>query len=257
MKLLENSRGKSVAFRTISYEQTCVIYQLEIAFISSVMVAAITEKGCRKQRELDEFDWFSYKYEKPQKSVDFEAFWLSQIHSYLKLSILSNLGTYSHIEQGKCVDISSEIDRFTQRHSSTMARINIDTNHHGRTAFMLILQLWDELIRVSRYLLTRSSWSAVVTNVVDSPCHAPHYEPENSQADIRTSLCFARTCHSRTPNLRQTWMCGNATCPTPQPQAEPLEQLRLLCHTSAYQQASWLELAANRQLYRYWCTFCD
>ncbi|PTP75363.1 hypothetical protein CWO06_11625 [Vibrio splendidus] len=34
---------KTTALRSISYEQKYVKYQLEIAFISSVMVAAITE----------------------------------------------------------------------------------------------------------------------------------------------------------------------------------------------------------------------
>ncbi|PMM11189.1 hypothetical protein BCT62_01795 [Vibrio splendidus] len=34
---------KTTALRSIIYEQKCVKYQLEIAFISSVMVAAITE----------------------------------------------------------------------------------------------------------------------------------------------------------------------------------------------------------------------
>ncbi|MFA0547797.1 hypothetical protein [Vibrio splendidus] len=42
---------KTTALRSISYEQKYVKYQLEIAFISSVMVAAITEKGVEKQRE--------------------------------------------------------------------------------------------------------------------------------------------------------------------------------------------------------------
>ncbi|EAQ55926.1 hypothetical protein MED222_10898 [Vibrio sp. MED222] len=36
---------KTTAFKSISYEQTSVKCQLEIAFISSVMVAAITENS--------------------------------------------------------------------------------------------------------------------------------------------------------------------------------------------------------------------
>ncbi|MFS1948813.1 hypothetical protein BCU64_016350 [Vibrio lentus] len=80
--------GKTTTFRSISYEQTCVIYQLEIAFISSVMVAAITEKGVEKQRELDVNLIDFHIYEKPQNLRQIlRLFGLSQIHSYLKLSI--------------------------------------------------------------------------------------------------------------------------------------------------------------------------
>ncbi|MCQ8867085.1 hypothetical protein AB4559_11820 [Vibrio sp. 10N.222.51.C8] len=39
---------KTTDFRSTGYSEKCVKYQLEIAFISSVMVAAITEKGAEK-----------------------------------------------------------------------------------------------------------------------------------------------------------------------------------------------------------------
>lgn len=65
-----------------------MIYQLEIAFISSVMVAAITEKGVEKQRELDVNLIDFHIYEKPQNLRQIlRLFRLSQIPSYLKLSI--------------------------------------------------------------------------------------------------------------------------------------------------------------------------
>ena len=65
-----------------------MIFQLEIAFISSVMVAAITEKGVEKQRELDVNLIDFHIYEKPQNLRQIlRLFGLSQIPSYLKLSI--------------------------------------------------------------------------------------------------------------------------------------------------------------------------
>ncbi|WP_435250052.1 hypothetical protein ACMAZD_18015 [Vibrio sp. nBUS_14] len=79
------STGETTTIISISYGKKYVTFQLEIAFISSVMVAAITEKGVGKQRELDvnliDFHTFG-KTSKPK--ADFEAFGLSQIPSYLK-----------------------------------------------------------------------------------------------------------------------------------------------------------------------------
>ncbi|OMO29671.1 hypothetical protein BH581_08805 [Vibrio splendidus] len=42
---------KTTAFRSTGYTQKYVKYQLEIAFISSVLVAAITKKCVVKRRE--------------------------------------------------------------------------------------------------------------------------------------------------------------------------------------------------------------
>ncbi|CAV27512.1 Hypothetical protein VS_II1394 [Vibrio atlanticus] len=64
-----------------------MIYQLEIAFISSVMVAAITENGVEKQRELDVNLIDFHTYEKPQNLRPIlRLLGLIQIPSYLKLS---------------------------------------------------------------------------------------------------------------------------------------------------------------------------
>ena len=58
--------GETTIFISISYGQAYVTFQLEIAFISSVMVAAITEKGVGKQRELDVNLIDFHIFEKPQ-----------------------------------------------------------------------------------------------------------------------------------------------------------------------------------------------
>ncbi|WP_439146359.1 hypothetical protein [Vibrio sp.] len=58
--------GETTTIISISYGQTYVTFQLEIAFISSVMVAAITEKGVGKQRELDVNLIDFHIFEKPQ-----------------------------------------------------------------------------------------------------------------------------------------------------------------------------------------------
>lgn len=54
-----------------------------------------------------------------------------------------------HIEQCERVNISSEIDSFTERHSCTMIRIDINTNHHGRNTLRLVLK--STIQRLSRF----------------------------------------------------------------------------------------------------------
>ena len=60
------SMTKTTDFRSTGYSEKCVKYQLEIAFISSVMVAAITEKSVEKQRERGVNLIGFHIYEKPQ-----------------------------------------------------------------------------------------------------------------------------------------------------------------------------------------------
>ncbi len=84
-----------------------------------------------------------------QSAIHFALDYLIQTaYRYFGLSISSNkvwgrnvLAHLPHIEQCERANISSEIDSFTQRHSCTMVRIDINTNHHGRATLMLVLKL--------------------------------------------------------------------------------------------------------------------